>query len=54
MIELLLAYLLWEGGAGAEWWVAFAGLLAYKAYNFWMIQKAMAEVKAEIFKVKND
>lgn len=32
MIELLVAYILVEGGAGTEWWALYAGLLVYKVY----------------------
>lgn len=44
MIELLVAYLLYEGGAGAEWWLLFAALFALKVSNIYkQIQKEREE-----------
>lgn len=43
MIELLVAYLLWEGDAPAEWWGLYVATFAIKFYVEW---KRLQEVKA--------
>ncbi len=46
MIELLVAYLLYEGGAGSEWWTLFAILFAFKIWGLW---RALIREKEENF-----
>lgn len=44
MIELLIAYLLYEGGAGLEWWALYVALFAFKVSNIYkQIQKEKEE-----------
>ncbi len=35
MIEILVAYILVEGGAGVEWWLLYTAVFGYKAYVLW-------------------
>jgi hypothetical protein len=48
MIELLTAYLLWEGGAGAEWWTGFALLILYRVYQYWSFRRALHSLTKNI------
>ena len=48
MIELLVAYLLWEGGAGAEWWTVFALLCMYKIYRYMEMRRALKNLSVEM------
>lgn len=43
MIELLVAYLLWEGDAPAQWWAMFVAVIVIKIYMEW---QRLQEVKA--------
>ena len=46
MIELLVAYLLYEGGAGLEWWALFIALFAFKISTLY--QRAKREKEEEL------
>jgi len=35
VIELLVAFILVEGGAGVEWWLLYIAVFVYKAYVLW-------------------
>jgi len=48
MIELLVAYLLWEGGAGVEWWAIFASLCIYKLYRYMEMRRALKNLSLEM------
>jgi hypothetical protein len=48
MIELIAAYLLWEGGAGAEWWAVFTLIILYRIYQYWSFRRALAGLKETI------
>lgn len=48
MIELLVAYILWEGGAGAEWWTVFALLFIYKIYRYMEMRRALKNLSLEM------
>lgn len=47
MIELLVAYLLWEGEAPAEWWGLFVAIIIFKLGYAWQMQKRMEAANAE-------
>lgn len=49
MIELLIAYLMYEGGAGLEWWALYAALFAFKISH---IYKQMQKEKEEELVIK--
>jgi hypothetical protein len=49
MIELLIAYLMYEGGAGLEWWALYAALFAFKISH---IYKQMQKQKEEELVIK--
>lgn len=51
MIELLVAYLLYEGGAGTEWWLLFAALFALKVSNIYKQMKREQEEELVIKKI---
>jgi len=53
MIELLVAYLLYEGGAGVEWWLLFAALFALKVSNIYKQMKREQEEELVIKKIIN-
>lgn len=53
MIELLVAYLLYEGGAGVEWWLLFAVLFAFKVSNIYKQMKREQEEELVIKKIIN-
>lgn len=53
MIELLVAYLLYEGGAGMEWWLLFAALFALKVSNIYKQMKREQEEELVIKKIIN-
>jgi|688.fasta_scaffold02514_29 hypothetical protein len=53
MIELLVAYLLYEGGAGAEWWLLFAVLFAFKVNHIYKNMKREQEEQLLIKKIIN-
>jgi hypothetical protein len=48
MIELLAAYLLWEGGAGAEWWAAYVLIILYRIYQYLSFRRAILGLKETI------
>lgn len=49
MIELLIAYLLYEGGAGLEWWALYAALFVFKISH---VYKQMQKEKEEELVIK--
>jgi hypothetical protein len=49
MIELLIAYLMYEGGAGLEWWALYVALFAFKISH---IYKQMQKEKEEELVIK--
>ncbi len=51
MIELLVAYLLYEGGAGVEWWLLFAVLFAFKVNHIYKNMKREQEEQMVIKKI---
>jgi hypothetical protein len=51
MIELLVAYLLYEGGASWEWWVCFIALLAIKTSYIFKQMKREEEEQMVIKKI---
>jgi hypothetical protein len=51
MIELLVAYLLYEGNAQWEWWAIFATLLALKVWHLRQAARRLAEVNFVIHKI---
>ena len=51
MIELLVAYLLYEGGAGLEWWLLFAALFALKINHIYKQMKKAQEEELVIKKI---
>jgi len=53
MIELLVAYLLYEGGAGLEWWLLFATLFAFKVNHIYKNMKREQEEQLFIKKIIN-
>ena len=53
MIELLVAYLLYEGGAGVEWWLLFAVLFAFKVNHIYKNMKREQEEQLLIKKIIN-
>jgi predicted RNA methylase len=53
MIELLVAYLLYEGGAGIEWWALFAALFAFKVNHIYKNMKREQEEELLIKKIIN-
>lgn len=58
MIELLVAYLLWEGDAPAEWWGLFVAVIILKLGIAWrkhkQIEWANAEADAVVKKLFED
>ena len=55
MIELLIAYLMYEGGAGAEWWTVFALLCLYKIYRYMEMRRALKNLSLEMHEaIKKD
>lgn len=53
MIELLVAYLLFEGGASWEWWAGFLVLLAMKVNHIYKNMKREQEEQLLIKKIIN-
>lgn len=55
MIELLVAYLLWEGDASVEWWVLFVVIailkLGYAWYQFKSVEMANSEADRVVKKL---
>lgn len=51
MIELLVAYLLYEGGAQWEWWAIFAVLMALKVWHLRRAAIRLAEENYVIHKI---
>ena len=51
MIELLVAYLLWEGDASAEWWGLFVVVFALKLGLNWQKSRIEAKANAEADRV---
>jgi len=51
MIELLVAYLLYEGDAQWEWWAIFAVLLALKLWHLRRAAIRLAEENYVIHKI---
>jgi hypothetical protein len=51
MIELLTAYLLYEGGAPWEWWAIFGALLALKAWRLRQMAIRESEENLVIHKI---
>jgi hypothetical protein len=46
MIEFLIAYLMYEGEAGMEWWALFAALVLYKLS--YLYKKMLREKEEEL------
>jgi hypothetical protein len=51
MIELLVAYLLYEGGASWEWWVLYVAIYAMKIGYLWQQMKREQEEQMVIKKI---
>ena len=51
MVELLVAYLLWEGEAPAEWWGLFVAIIIFRLGHAWHLQKRMEAANAEADRV---
>lgn len=51
MIELLVAYLLWEGDAPAQWWAIYVTIILFKIWFTWAKARQMAEMEAETEKI---
>lgn len=53
MIELLVAYLLFEGGASWEWWALYAAMLLMRIGHAWQQLKKEEEEGLLIKKIIN-
>jgi hypothetical protein len=51
MIELLVAYLLWEGNAPAEWWGLYVAIVGLNLWLSWKKHKAVESANAEADRV---
>jgi hypothetical protein len=51
MIELLVAYLLWEGDAPAEWWGLYVAVIILKLGLAWRRHQEIAWANAEADRV---
>lgn len=51
MIELLVAYLLWEGEAPAQWWGLYVAVIVIKIYMEWQRQREIKAANAEADRV---
>jgi hypothetical protein len=51
MIELLVAYLLYEGGAGMEWWVLYVAIFLMRIGYLWQQMKREQEEQMVIKKI---
>ena len=58
MIELLVAYLLWEGDAPAEWWGLYVAIIILRLGMAWKqhaeIERANAEADRVVKKLFED
>lgn len=58
MVELLVAYLLWEGDAPAEWWGLYVAVIILRFGMAWKqhkeVEKANAEADAVVKKLFED
>lgn len=48
MIEFLIVLLLWELDASYGWWAVFGLLCLYKAYNYFMLRRALKKLSLEM------
>lgn len=48
MIEFLIVLLLWELDAHYGWWAVFVLLCIYKAYQSWMLRRAIKNLSLEV------
>ena len=51
MIELLVAYLLWEGSASAEWWGLYVAIVGLNLWLSWKRHKKVEAANAEADRV---
>ncbi len=51
MVELLVAYLLWEGDAPAEWWGLYVAVVVIKFYIAWKQHAEVERANAEADRV---
>lgn len=54
MIEFLIVLLLWELDASYGWWIVFALLCLYKAYNYFMLRRAIKNLSLEVQEAIDD